>query len=219
MLHFCRPFGAPPCLILLSVLAGATSCAGRTPTPKEQLSRYAEALEKGELEKAWALAPEEQRREEGFAAFRARHSEAAARTAVGARLRAATSLQAACARVFEAPEGFTIDDRGCTAPAVKAPTPADVLTQFIDAAEARRFAEAWPLLSADWRRRYTAERLAADFDKEPQVKERLARARLALAAQPFVLTRDGAEARLPIGEGIAVTLLREDGTYKVASLE
>ncbi len=44
--------------------------------------------------------------------------------------------------------------------------------RFRAAVDARRFDEVHALLSNRWRDRYTAERLQADFDREPLARER-----------------------------------------------
>jgi len=92
----------------------------------------------------------------------------------------------------------------------------EVLAEFIAAAEARDFERAYLLLCGALRARYTPERLQRDFDNEPLAKERLERARQALR-QEATLRGDFAE--FPVGAGKAVRLVREDGTFRVASLE
>jgi hypothetical protein len=91
-----------------------------------------------------------------------------------------------------------------------------VLSEFLDAAERRDFSAAWTMLSARWRARYTPARLQTDFDAEPQVKERLARARAALAG-PWKVERDAAA--LGLGEGRTLKLEREGELWRVAALE
>jgi hypothetical protein len=91
-----------------------------------------------------------------------------------------------------------------------------VVTRFLDAAEAGRFDDALPLLSAGLRDRYTVERLRADFAGEPLAKERLARARRGLDRGFSV---DGPTARLPLDDGHHLRAVREDGSWKIAALE
>ena len=93
---------------------------------------------------------------------------------------------------------------------------AEVLGAFIAAAEARDFEQAYRLLCGSLRARYTPERLQRDFDSEPLAKERLERARQALR-QEAILRGDFAE--FPVGAGKAVRLVRENGAFRVASLE
>ena len=92
----------------------------------------------------------------------------------------------------------------------------EVLAEFIAASEARDFERAYLLLSGALRVRYTPERLQRDFDAEPLAKERLERARQALR---LGATLRGDFAEFPVGAGKAVRLVREEGTFRVASLE
>ena len=90
------------------------------------------------------------------------------------------------------------------------------LEAFLAAAEAGNFVAAWGLLSGELRARYTPERFEADFHAEPLARERLARARTALAYEPVI---DGDVVAFPVGEGRAVRLRREEGGYRILSLE
>jgi hypothetical protein len=91
------------------------------------------------------------------------------------------------------------------------------LERFLDATEARDFDLAWRLLAGRLRARYTPARLAEDFAAAPLIgKEKLDRARAALALSPRV---DGSTARLPIGQGRAVQMVREADGWKVLALE
>jgi hypothetical protein len=112
---------------------------------------------------------------------------------------------------------------GKVAPAAPAPPPVAredaaraALGSFVDAAEQGDFTRAYALLAGPLRARYTPERLESDFRAEPLAKERLARARAALANAPLL---DAGGARFPIGDGRAVRLVLEDGAFRVASLE
>ncbi|MDQ3263057.1 MAG: hypothetical protein M3Y59_05265 [Myxococcota bacterium] len=91
------------------------------------------------------------------------------------------------------------------------------LRAFLSAVDGRDFAGAYALLSGGWRAQYTPAAFAQDFQSEPLAQERLARARAALdgAAPRF----EADEVLFPIGDGKAVRLVREDGTFKVAALE
>jgi hypothetical protein len=91
-----------------------------------------------------------------------------------------------------------------------------VLADFIAAADAGDFRRAYELLAGDWRARYTPERLESDFRAEPLAKERLDRARIALKESPIV---HGDVAEFPIGAGMAVRLVKENGSFRVAALE
>ncbi len=106
-------------------------------------------------------------------------------------------------RTHTEPEG---DEAGARAAAVR----------FLDAAERGEFAAVWGLLSSSWRGRYTPERLAADFSREPLAKERLARARAALAGP---LQVKGDAATLALGGDRRFRLVKEQGRWLVAALE
>ena len=95
-------------------------------------------------------------------------------------------------------------------------TAAEVLADFIAAADAGDFHRAYELLAGDWRARYTPERLERDFRDEPLAKDRLDRARSALKGSPVVR---GDLAEFPIGAGRAVRLVKENGNFRVAALE
>ena len=94
--------------------------------------------------------------------------------------------------------------------------PSEVLSRFLDAAEAGDFDTAYRMMAGGLRARYTPERLKQDFDREPLAKEKLARARAALKATPSV---HGGSVDFPIGDGKAVRLVREDGVFRVMALE
>lgn len=93
----------------------------------------------------------------------------------------------------------------------------DALVRFLDAAEAGRFDDALACLAAPLRARYSAQRLEADFSLEPLAKQRLARARRALAQG--TLSLDDGAARLPLDNGRQLRLVREAEAWKVAALE
>jgi hypothetical protein len=93
---------------------------------------------------------------------------------------------------------------------------AQTVTRFLDAAEAGRFDEVEGLLSADWRDRYSAARLQADFEAEPLVKERLARVRKALQHPSTV---EGTIARLALGGGRSLRAVKEAQGWRIAALE
>jgi protease-4 len=100
--------------------------------------------------------------------------------------------------------------------AIQTETSDQVLGQFLDAAERGDFDSAYQLLAGSWRARYTPARLKQDFELEPRAKEMVGRARSALKRG-----RREAEgfAEYPIGDGKAVRLVRENGAFKIASLE
>lgn len=88
--------------------------------------------------------------------------------------------------------------------------------RFVSAAEKKDFESAYGQLSGALRARYTPQRLASDFSAEPLAVERLARVKAALAAPLRVI---GNSAELPLGDGRAFRLVKEDGEWKVAALE
>lgn len=194
-------------------LLAAPACVHVRPTPAgpEAVAReFAAALEKGALEQAFS-------RSEGISrdAFFARYADAGSRTRRAEAVRRAASGEHTEAelqlsfrdgwRVQEAPDAVAGDLQAQKA-----------LLDFLDAAERRDFSTAWTMLSARWRARYTPARLQSDFDAEPQVKERLARARAGLGG-PWKVEKDSAA--LGLGEGRTLKLVREGELWRVAALE
>lgn len=195
----------------LSLLAAGCVHVQPTPAGPEAVAReFAAALEKGELEQAFS-------RSEGVsrdvflaryadAGARARRADAVRRAASGEHTEAALQLSFRDGwRVQELPDAVAGDG-----PLQKA------LSDFLDAAERRDFSTAWTMLSARWRARYTPARLQTDFDAEPQVRERLARARAGLGG-PWKVEKDSAA--LGLGEGRTLKLVREGELWRVAALE
>ncbi len=91
-----------------------------------------------------------------------------------------------------------------------------VATRFVEATEKKDYAAVRGLLVAPLRERYSAQRLAADHDREPLAKERVQRVKQALA-KPFVL--EGSRAHLPLDSAHALELIKEDGAWRIAALE
>ena len=108
---------------------------------------------------------------------------------------------------------------GCRTAALPSAAPTatatEALAAFIAAAKAGDFDRAYALLSGDWRARYTPERLKSDFEAEPLAKERLERARVALA-QPPVVRGDVAEFPIVAGRNRAATV--NDGGITIEPL-
>src|SRR5229473_625499 len=100
--------------------------------------------------------------------------------------------------------------------AIQPDTSDQVLGQFLDAAEKGDFDSAYQLLAGSWRARYTPARLKQDFELEPRAKELVGRARSALKRGG---REAGGVAEYSIGDGKAVRLVRENGVFKIASLE
>ena len=200
---------------VLAALAACALLAGcRTvPGPEGVVGQYAQALQENRLDDAYALTSSDTRTSVSRDAFFARYETPARRQArAGVLLGAVASLRVCSPEVEAVREG--------DAWRVREPPPEEgarqVLSHFLEAADKGDFATAYRLLSSPLRARYTPERLARDFAAEPLARERLARAREAL---PGPLLVDGADARLSLGEGKAVRLVREGGAFRVAALE
>lgn len=96
--------------------------------------------------------------------------------------------------------------------------PEAVLSRFVDAIDAGRWAQARALLSARWRAGYTPSRLEADFaGAGPMAREAGARVQAALRAGTPFRIEDG-RASLPLAGGTAL-LLAEEGGWRVDALE
>ncbi|RMG16777.1 MAG: hypothetical protein D6729_10210 [Deltaproteobacteria bacterium] len=233
-------------LLLLGGLVGVLF--GCLPRPEDAAQAYAEAVEAGQLEAArrhldpkvaegaagerWAarLADTEARRREAAAAraaarghwaveavgpqgFRARWDGRAWRlcpptTCAGTGTELATEAAGGSAEVAEPPAGSEAD----------AAAAAGVVRAFLAHVKAGAFAQAWRLLSAAERARYTPERLAADFEAGGSVAEQTL-ARIAQALETGMpLHVAGEEAWLRLGGGEAVWLRREEGAWRIAAL-
>ncbi len=93
------------------------------------------------------------------------------------------------------------------------------LERFAGDLEQGRFDDAARLLSARWRAVYTPARLAMDFGGAgPSGREAAARVVAALTSGGLV-ERDGAQARLSLGDGRAAVLVAEGGAWRVDALE
>lgn len=96
--------------------------------------------------------------------------------------------------------------------------PAAVLSRFVGALEAGRWAQAEGLLSARWRSGYTPSRLQADYaGAGPLAREAAARVQAAIRAGAPLQVEDG-RAWLPVAGGRAL-LVAEDGGWRVDALE
>ncbi len=204
-----RLFPVDLTLVALLALGG---CATSRPGPEQAAHSYAQALREGRLDDAQALlasrpdAPSK-------AELARRYPDEASRNAraeeIEGSLDELTTRRGALVLVDEK-DGWRVVEPSVEIGARKA------LEAFITAAEAGDFTAAWKLLSGELRARYTPERLQQDFEVEPLARERLARARAALAQEPVI---QGETAAFPVGEGRSVRLRREEGSYRVASLE
>jgi hypothetical protein len=172
------------------------------------------ALREGRVEDAYQLTSTAYRGQVSLERFRQRYADPTAREQRAAVVDSALSQLRAqgpgIGLVAEA-GGWRIED-----PQPTADDPAVTLQKFLDAVDRGDFPAAYALLAAPWRARYTPERLQEDLSREPLGRERMARARHALQSAA-VLRGDGAE--WPLGDGKAVRLIREDGAFRVVSLE
>jgi hypothetical protein len=202
-------------LSLVLTLTGALfSCAhwGPAPAGPEAAARaYADALEHDRLDAAFALS-------KGLdeARFRACYSAAAARSKRAAAVRAAAEGTGTDLKLVLEGGGWRVQELEPVKLQVQERA-AEVLSRFLDAADARDFDRALELLGASLRGRYTAKRLAEDFAREPLAADRLARARAALAGGEWTVAADGAQ--LALGDGRAVRLAREGESWRVVALE
>lgn len=179
------------------------------PGPEASAQAYAEALRKGRVDEAWALTAGGISREE----FEARYgSEEARRARAEAVERGSGSLVARSGALTIVREGdaWRIVERSAGEAARES------LKAFLAAAESGDFSRAYALLASGLRARYTPHRLEQDFRAEPLAAERLARARVALEAEPSV---QGEYVHFPVAGGKAVRLAREDDGYRVLALE
>lgn len=199
-----KPAVSALCLLL------AAGCASVPKDPVSVSEAYAKALEENRLSDAYKLtagAPE------GEVAFLERYSDERVRRERAAAVRAGASVLEARAPslTLEQAQGSwrVVESR-------PADVPRAVLGRFLDAVDAKDWQTAWSLLSAPLRARYTPERLRDDFEHEPLAKERLRRARVALKGPVKV---GASEAIFPVGGSHAVTLVLEDGEYRVAAIE
>jgi hypothetical protein len=199
---------------VLAWVGAALMCSCATgPAPERVAARYAEALRDGKLDAAYELLDEGSRPD--AATFRAQYATEAARHARAEAILA--SLQAMRATSGEV-ELVRQGDAWRVADPPPQAAPRQALERFVSSVEGGDFQAAYLLLAQSWRDRYTPQRLEKDFALEPQAKDRVARVRAALGGKVEVeVSREGA--RLPLGNGRAVQLVKEGGGYKIAALE
>lgn len=183
--------------LLCALLAGCTH--------DDVARRYADALEQGRVDEAWALSAQLDREQ-----FGARYADAGARKARAEGVRRAVSLEAKGDgwRVVETPLPVAAADDARLA--------RERVDHFLAAVDSGDFEAVFADLSASWRARYTPARLKADFTGEPFAIERLQRIKAALPGK-WEVTAAGPQ--LVLGEGKALKLLREGDGFKVAALE
>lgn len=205
-----------PVSVAALTLGAVFSCAHFGPAPggPEAAARaYADALEENRLEAARALSTgldaEQFAKVYADAGVRAERARAVRAAADGAQ--GVSSLKL----VLEN-GAWRVQELEPAKPQVQEAA-AEVLVRFLDAADAGNFEAALGLLGAQWRNKYTPKRFEEDFAKEPLAKERLQRARSALAQGRWVVDASGAQ--LPLGDGRAVRVAKEGDAYRVVALE
>ncbi|MFT3836139.1 MAG: hypothetical protein QM723_03965 [Myxococcaceae bacterium] len=198
--------------IVLALVATACVHGGPAPHGPEASSRsYAQALEQGRLDDAYASTTGIDRE-----AFDARYASAADRERRAKELLAAADGQPAPVKLELSGSGWKVVEATQAAEPSDAALAKKALETFLAAVDAQDFDKAYHRLSAPLRARYTPERLKADFSSEPKAKERLERIRASLDGK-WQLTADGAT--LPLGEGKRVKLTREGGDLFVGAIE
>jgi hypothetical protein len=185
--------------LLLALLASLGCATARPPSPAEA---YAQALDAGQLEAAYALTTPAFRAQVSEGQFRARFADPSARAA---RATAVRDGMGALARA--APELFG-------EPAAERPV--EVVLRFGAAVRAGDFDQARTCLGAALRDRYTAELLARDYRSVPTAVALLDRALVAVEGVPVV---DGDAVRFPLSGGGAVVVRREPDGWKLEALE
>lgn len=204
----------PRRLLLIALLGAAITGCRTTPGPEATAEAYAAALREGRLDDAYALTAEAPKgarlsREE----FERRYASEEARRARAAEVASGALTVTASNEVVtlvKAPEQWRIVEPDVVNAAREA------LRSFVAAVEAGDFEQVYALLGGSLRARYTPGRLKADFEAEPQAKERVARAKAALEKEPIL---EAGRARFPLGEGRFVQLALEEGAYRVVALE
>jgi hypothetical protein len=196
---------------LLPVFALLVGCA-HAQEPGRAAAAFAEALETGRLDEAWAASTGLPRE-----AFEARYAAPERRAARATQVRRALEARGEGDGVglLLVRERWRVVEAAGLSSAVDGP--AEALERFVATVEAADWSAAWSQLSSTWRGRYSPERLGKDFDAEPLVRERLARARAAAAHSKA--TVDSGRASFPIAAGRAVRLVLEAGAWKVDALE
>jgi hypothetical protein len=176
-------------------------CASASNSPSSA-EAYAQALDDGHLEAAYALTSPAFKAQVSAEAFRLRFADAGAR-----KVRAATVREGLAELQQAAPELYGQD----STEAAEA-----VILRFAAAVRARHFDEAWRCLSMSWRGRYSVEALTRDFEAEPTASARLERAVLAAEGIPV---KDGHTVRFPVAGGGAVVVQKENDGWRLDALE
>jgi hypothetical protein len=178
------------------------------PLPGGPAEAFADALEAGRLDEAWDTSTGLLRE-----AFEARYATQESRRARAAQVRRALEGKGDGVGLLLVSNRWRVVEAGVP---IAVDGPDEALNRFLAAVEAADWSTAWSQLSATWRGRYTPEGLGKDFESEPLVRDRLARAKAAGRTQATV---ESDRARFPIAEGKAVRLVLEAGAWKVDALE
>jgi hypothetical protein len=189
---------------------------------EQVVARYLHAVQAGQLDEAYGLLSEAYRAKHDRTAFAREVSEeepSSAAVAAGnsTELCAEVRLQeGAPLRLVLERSGWRLD----SSPLHFYPqsTPEEALRSFIRAAERRRY----DVLLRFIPNRYRAEFTAASLEKRWEQDERATFSAGIAAAKAHLtdpLLRRGEEARLPLGGHRELHLVREEGIWKVASLE
>lgn len=184
----------------LGLLAGVLVACATPQTAPPSTEAYLAALQRGDVDQAWALTSAHFQTTTSRDAYRSRFSDPSVREAHVTAIRQALGQQA--------PELLDQQQRS--------PAPAEAVRALVRAARAGQFREAWQWLAAPERVRATPEELERDFHEVPDVQARLSRA-LAAVEQPG--DSSGGETRWPLPSGGAVRVIDENGQPRVAALE
>jgi hypothetical protein len=95
----------------------------------------------------------------------------------------------------------------------------ETLSRFARALQARRWPEAYALLSGRWRSAYTPSRLGVDYEGAGPLGREEAERILALLAAGAPLAPQGERLALPVGAGRAALLVPEGDGWRVDALE
>jgi hypothetical protein len=185
-----------PLVVATLVILG---CA--TAGPSSPAEAYAQALDAGRLDAAYALTTSSFRARVSSEEFNARYADPAARSA---RARVVRDGMAELARA--APELY----------GEATERPEAVILRFASAIRASHFEEAWRCLGTDLQKRYSVDSLSRDFHAEPAANTRLERALLAAEGTPM---KDGDTLRFPLGGGGAVVVLHQSDGWRLEALE
>ena len=197
-------------------------CASQPPS--QTLRSYAQALEEGDADRAWALLSEDYRRglsREGFARALREDREEVRRIALD--LRAAAERVHLHARVRYG-EGEAIELvfedgrwklRRDPLDFYGQATPREALRSFLRAIERRRWDKVLRFVPQRWQGGMTVESLRRDWEG-PRKDEIASLVRTLRAHLLDPIDEQGDQARMPYGPSAAVEFIREGGAWKIA---